>query len=448
MTSDPISPLPDSSGSNGPGDRDSIHALGGETAGRRPILRWALPLLALALGFLGYQLLVATKEKPEEQEPVVISPLVRVMEATPEDLRLTVVSRGTVMPRTESDLVAEVRGRVVSVSPGLRAGGVFAKGDELLRLDDREFLIARDRARATLEVRKSEAALAISEARRRRELARRGAASSADLEQFENRERVANAGLIEAESVLAQARLDLERTRVRAPYDGRVRERNVDVGQFVSPGSKLGRIFAIDYAEIRLPIQTDDLAHLEFQAGASGMLESAEGTGVRLSGRLGGQELFWPARLVRAEAAIDERTRMLHVVARVDDPYALNQESGDSDTAADEAASRSGANSEEVALARTPTAPLPSGLFVKAEIQGRALEDVFVLPVMALRDGDRVFVVDSESQLQIRPVRVARRDRDHVIVDGGVAQGDQIVVSPLRIYSEGMKLRVVAADPS
>jgi multidrug efflux pump subunit AcrA (membrane-fusion protein) len=96
----------------------------------------------------------------------------------------------------------------------------------------------------------------------------------------------------------------------------------------------------------------------------------------------------------------------------------------------------------------SPVAPLPSGLFVKAEIRGRALENVFVLPVMALRDGDRIFVVDEESKLQIRPVRVVRRDRDHVIIDGGVSDGDQVVISPLRIYSEGMELRVVEANAS
>lgn len=445
MTLDPLSR---GAGSPEPeeGPSSAVRELDSQSDQERSVYRWILPLAAIAVGVLGYWLLVATRDKPVEKEPVVVSPLVRVMRAEPKDIRLSVISRGTVMPRTESDLVAEVRGRVVAVSPGLRTGGVFSAGDELLKLDDREFRIARDRARATLDVRKSEANLASAEADRRRELSRRGAASSADLEQFENRERVARAGLAEARSALAQAELDLERTRVLAPYEGRVRERAVDVGQFVSPGTKLGRIFAIDYAEIRLPIQTDDLAHLDFQVGDSefGDGETGAGAPVRLTGRLGGRELIWPARLVRAEAAIDDRTRMLHVVARVDDPYAMGNR-----TARDEMESR-----ETNELSSDPTwtppqnTPLPSGLFVKAEIQGRALTHIFVLPVMALRDGDRIFVVDDEMKLRIRPVRVVRRDRDHVVVEGGVSQGDRIVISPLRIYSEGMQLRVVEAGAS
>ncbi len=461
MTSDPVSLGSGSPDSDKDGASSAVRELDPQPDQGRSAYRWILPLVALAIGLLGYWLLVATREKPEEKEPVVVSPLVRVMLAEPEDIRLTVISRGTVMPRTESDLVAEVRGRVVSVSPGLRAGGVFAAGDELLQIDDREFRIARDRARAMLAVRKSEARLARTEAERRRELARLGAASSADLGQFENRERVANASSLEASAALAQAELDLERTRVRAPYEGRVRERAVDVGQFVSPGTKLGRIFAIDYAEIRLPIQTDDLAYLDLEAGGGGIGETSGGAPVRLSGRLGGRELIWPARLVRAEAAIDERTRMLHVVARVDDPYAMGSraavesEKGDEIVASAEVSAAAalevvGSNENPGDSSWTPqqNAPLPSGLFVKAEIQGRALEDVYVLPVMAMRDGDRIFVVDDEMKLRIRVVRVARRDRDHVVVEGGVSLGDRIVVSPLRIYSEGMQLRVVEADAS
>jgi RND family efflux transporter MFP subunit len=339
-----------------------------------------------------------------------------------------------VTPRTESDLVAEVRGRVLWISEDLVVGGFFMRGDELLRLDDREHRIARDRARATVTLRKSEARLALAEAARRRQLKSRGAASAADLEQFESRERVADASLAEARAAFAQVELDLERTIVRAPFDGRVRERIVDVGQFVSPGIKLGRIFAIDYAEVRLPVRTDELAYLDPKFVGLDRRDELEGTvpgaPVRLSGRLGGRELFWDARLVRAEAAIDEQTRMLHVVARIDDPYLRNIPADDD----------GGTASKMV--------PLPVGLFVTAEIEGRSVTDVFVVPVMALRDGDQVFVLDEEDRLRVRAVSVVRRDRGQVVIDGGLEAGDELVISPLRIYSEGMTLRTVAAESS
>ncbi len=329
---------------------------------------------------------------------------------------MRLVTHGTVAPRTESDLVAEVRGRVVEVSPALVAGGFFEAGDVLLRLDGREHDIAVDRARAAVAQRRSDAQLAEADAKRRRALAERGAASPADLEQVEARALGADAALAEARATLAQARLDRERTVLTAPFAGRVRARGVDVGQFVNPGEKLARLFAIDYAEVRLPVSTDDLAILDVPLAGG---EEAAEVPVRLTARVGGVEREWTARLVRSEAEIDERTRMLHVVARVDDPYA-RKDGG--------------------------AAPLPSGLFVKAEITGQPLEDVTVLPAVALRDGDRLYLLDAEDRIQIRSVEVLRRERDEVLIGAGLSPGERVVVSPMRFATEGMQVRLAPGE--
>ena len=417
MTSDPVSIESQKSDPEASEDPERLLAFPGSTSTGHPQLRWILPLVALAVGGGIFWLFVATREMPEDRDPVIPSPLVRVMTVQPQDVRFTVTSRGMVTPRTESDLVAEVRGRVLSVSERLVVGGFFAFGDELLRLDDREHRIARDRAEASVRLRESEARLAKADADRRRQLRSRGAASAADLEQFESRQLVAEASLAEARAALAQVELDLERTIVRAPFDGRVRERNVDVGQFVSPGTKIGRIFAVDYAEVRLPVQIDELAYLDAKfVGLDRQTDfetdsdsDADGALVRLTGRLGGRELAWQARLVRAEAAIDEQTRMLNVVARVDDPYLLRDRVRGTDNV------------------DSSSVPLPAGLFVEAEIEGQSVSDVFVVPVMALRDGDRVFLRDEDDQLRVREVSVLRRNRGEVVIDGGLAAGDQIV---------------------
>jgi RND family efflux transporter MFP subunit len=377
--------------------------------------------VAIGTGVLLSALMFRSAPRPETVEPAALLPLVRVETARPETLRMHVVAHGSVAPRTESDLVAEVRGRILSVAPSLVAGGFFEEGDELLRLDDREHRIALDRARAQVKLRSSEARLAAAEAGRQRRLADRGAASAANLEQFESRSLVAQAALEEARASLAQAELDLERTVLRAPYDGRVRERLVDVGQFVNPGTTLGRIYAVDYAEVRLPVPTDELVHLDLGSGvgaAPGVIARAP---ITLRARLGGQELEWPATLVRTEGEIDLRTRTLTLVAHVEDPY--------------------GRHTERVA-------PLPSGLFVEAEIAGRELEGAFVLPPSALRDGDRVYLVDGEDRLVVRDVQVVRRDPDRVVIGRGLQDGDRVIVSPLRAVSEGMQLRTVEADAS
>jgi RND family efflux transporter MFP subunit len=406
--------------------------------------RWLLPLAVIAFAIFVFWALLATKNVPVKSEPTIPSPLVRVMPVQPEDIRLKVMARGTVIPRTESDLVAEVRGRVIEGSPHLVEGGFFDAGDVLLRLDDREYRIALDRAAANVKLRESEARLASAEARRRRELESRGAASAADLEQFESRELVANAALQEARAARAQAELDLERTVVRAPFDGRVRDRNVDVGQFVAPGAKLGRIFAVDYSEVRLPIRIDELVYLDASLDFAGSAAGFEGSPVVLSARLGGRDLIWNARIERAEAAIDEQTRMWNLVARVDDPYGLADGSIESER---EGGAQGEAGAQQI-LARMEKTPLPPVLFVTAEIEGRLLEDVYVLPLMALRDGNRVFVFDPEGRLRVRDVSVVRRDRDRVVIDEGIEPGERIVVSPLRIYSEGMELRALDASAS
>jgi len=393
-----------------------------ESARRVPPTRarqLAVVLAVLAVGLLLVSLLFLTKGKPPTQAPVPLVPVVSVAIAAPESRGLSVVAHGTVAPRTESDLVAEVRGRIVSVSPDLEVGGLFSAGDELLRLDGREHEIAVERARAAVKLARSESRLAAAEAARRRELSRRGIASSADLEQFESRASVADASLEQARANLAQAELDLERTVVRAPFDGRVRERGVDLGQFVSPGTLLARIFAVDYAEVRLPIRTQDLSYVDVPLGVGADGVAGLDTPVMLRARLGGEELEWPARLVRTEGEIDLETRMLNVVARIEDPYARHT---------------------------NDRVPLPMGLFVRAEIEGRRLHDAYVLPIVALREGGRVFLVDDDDQLRFRQVEVVRREADEALIDAGLSPGDRVIVSPLPNVTEGMRVRAVPAE--
>lgn len=392
-----------------------------ESGSAHNAMRWLLPIGVLALGALATAALYTTRPVADKQTIAIPLPLVEVIHVTPQALALTVESQGTVVPSTESDLVAEVKGRVTWVSDALVAGGFFGQNQELLRLDGRDYNIALERARANRELRASEAQLAASEAERRRALARSGAASDADLDQFESRARVARAALAEARASLDQAELDLERTLVSAPYDGRVRERLVDLGQFVSPGTPLARIHATDRVEVRLPIPTEELAHLDLPLGLTGSETALFGKHpVMLSARYAGQEFHWPARLVRSEGEIEERTRMLNVVAEVADPYAPDGPAG-----------------------RPPLAP---GMFVHAEIRGRSLLDVYALPRAALRDDAQVIVTDADDRLHYRDVEVIRRSRHQVLVGDGLNPGERVVVSPLKVVTDGMQVRVLEPD--
>lgn len=406
-----LRPVEPARGGSGP------HAPDQKAAARRLRLRWLLPILVLAAGGLGATLIVLTKPVVETTAPEILPPLVRAATVEARPIQLRVHAQGTVAPRTETDLVAEVAGRVVWISPALVAGGFFEEGEPLLRLETDDYEVALERASAQLARTRSVAELAKRTVDRQRKLFDQGVLSDAALDDFGNKYEVAAAALRDARAGLRQAKLDLERTVIRSPYDGRVHSVDVDVGQYVTRGFEIATVYAVDYAEVRLPIPDEDLAHLGL--GVDFALDEATNSGaaVTLTAALGGRTVSWPATLVRSEGELDARTRMVSVVARVDDPYGRKTEIGHT--------------------------PLPVGLFVAAEIEGKRLEDVIVLPRSALRGFDKVLVVDAENRLRFRDVQVLRRDREEVVIGSGIEPGERVCLSPLDAVTDGMRVRVV-----
>ena len=384
-----------------------------------PRLKWILPVAVLGIGALGMLALFVTRPDVTVEERERLAPRVRVATASPETLRLSVTTHGTVSPSTESDLVPEVSGPVVRVSPSLVSGGFFEEGDVLLEIDPRDYEAALERARAARVRAESEHARARLELERLRKLAAQNVASASRLDDAENAERVAGAAVREAHAAFGQAERDLERTKLRAPFSGRVREEHVGVGQFVNRGSPLAVLYATDYVEVRLPISDRELAFLDLPVLRGNGVGPGEAPSVTLRADFAGAEHTWIGYVDRTEGEIDARSRMVHVVARVESPYAL---------AADD-----------------PRPPLAVGLFVRAEIEGREFRDVMILPRSALHGGAdeerSVWVVDADDRLRRRPVDVLRTDREQVVLRGGLAPGERVLVSPLETAVEGMSVR-------
>jgi RND family efflux transporter MFP subunit len=278
------------------------------------------------------------------------------------------------------------------------------------------------RAGAQLARAGSEVELARSTLARLEALREGGVASEAARDEARNAARVAEAARAEAAAVLDDARRSLERTRLVAPYAGRVRREQVDTGQFVNAGQPVARIYAIDYAEVRLPIRDAELAHLDLSLDAAEHSRSSAGPRVVLRAFFAGAAREWTGRIVRSEGEIDPQSRMLHVVARVDDPYG-----------------RAGARGH---------VPLAVGLFVDAEIEGRELRDVISLPQAALREDGRVFVVDAEGRLRLTAVEVIRPQDDAVLVRAPIAEGALVCISQLPGASEGMRVRTRVREAS
>jgi RND family efflux transporter MFP subunit len=380
------------------------------------LTRALLPLLIVAAGFGLAALLIATGPRLEPDGPAALPALVRVDTVLPRRVQMTARTHGTAAPRTESELMAEVAGRITRISPVMVAGGFFAAGQELLQIDPLDYQAALEQARAGHARAESELANARRNHARQVELRSRQMTSDAQVDDAVNRLRVAEASLREAVARIALAQRDLERTTVRAPYEGRVRSKRVDVGQFVARGAAMATIYATDYAEVRLPVHDGELRFLNIPLGAA---ELPTPVRVALTADFAGRTHRWEGEVVRTEGEIDPGTRMIHLVARVRAPYQI--------TAAQ--------------------APLAVGLFVRAEIEGSTIDDVVVLPRTALHAGNSlVYVVDREDRIRFRPVEVLRVIDEQVFISGGLQPGERVVISTLSSAMDGMPVRIAIND--
>jgi membrane fusion protein, multidrug efflux system len=372
------------------------------------------PMFIVVAGVLVAAVLILNKREapsvPSEFQP----PLVRVMAVELRGMQLKVRSQGTVAPQSQIELMAEVSGRVAWVSPALADGGFFEAEDLLLKLEPRDYELAVIRARAevtTMEVRLEREEAEAETARQEWEELGEGPASGLALRGPQVAE--ARAMLAAAQAGLEQASRDLERTMIQAPFAGRVSRKHVDAGQFVNRGSPLARIFAVENAEIRLPLSLDDLAFLDLPMGSGDQAENGRPI-VEFRGMIAGKEEVWLGEVVRAESEIDPRTRMLHAVARVKN--------------ADGGGKRPG---------------MPVGLFVQAEIFGKQVNDVMVVPRQAMQGRDQVLVVNPEDRLEFRRVSVVRFEREHAVIRSGLGLGDRVIISPMDAPVAGMRVRTV-----
>lgn len=375
----------------------------------REKLRWlpgALLLAGCGLAWLVAQGRAHGAAGPPEPPP----PKVPFVEVRRRPVELTVHARGEVRPVHRIDLVAEVSGRVESLSPALEAGRFFEAGELLVSLDAADAELALERAEAVLAGARGAWRQAGARLERLTTLRARNVASRAAGEDAEYAERTAEAELREARAGRDEARRALERTRITAPFAGRVSERLIDPHQFVSRGTLLARIHATRGAEVRLPVAVGVLADLGLPLAGG---EAPDGPHAVLRAQLGDVAASWPARIVRVEGEVSPRSRMVHVVARVEEPFAAG---------------------------RPALAP---GLFVEAEISGRSLPAVVELPRVALLPPDRVWIIDAAGRARGRRVDVLRAEAERVLVDGGLLEGERVCATTVGML-EGLRVRPVA----
>ncbi len=379
-------------------------------------LKIILPIAFLVLATVASFVMIQSRPKAMQTAAPPPALLVSVASAVREPVRFTVRSQGAVTPRTETTLVSEVAGQIVDVAPAFVSGGFFRKGDVLLKIDPRNYESAVKRASAGVAQARTQVATenalagyAFEDWKRLRDVDPDSQQAS-DLTLRKPQLQEALAALEAREAELAMAREDLNRTVIRAPYDGMVREKIADIGQYVNVGSQLARTFAVDRAEVRLPISQQDLQFLDLRG-----LEQGQRLPVVLRAAIGSRVHEWNAELVRSEGVFDATSRVLYVVAQLEDPYDL-----------------AGSGRE----------PLRVGTFVTAEISGNAGGRLFAIPRHALSGGDTVWVVDEQQKIQPRVVEIVRSDEDYAYVAGGLADGERYATTPIDQPLPGMQIRV------
>ncbi|MCY3736092.1 MAG: efflux RND transporter periplasmic adaptor subunit [Gemmatimonadaceae bacterium] len=398
-------------------------------------MRFLLPVAILAAGVALFVVLLRSRSPPPREEPVHRAPLVETVQAPPATARVVVRGQGTVRPDREIDLVPQVGGRIVWISEQMETGGFYSAGQELARIDPEDFALALDQADAEvaralyqLEIARGEAEVAAEEWER---LRAGGGSEPSDLALHIPQVRLAEATLKAARARRREAELRLERTRLRAPFAGRVRSTDLDVGQYVSPGRGVARLYGIERAEVPVPVPDEELAWIDVPSppvsprpspaadSPPPELPQEAGRGqVLLRARHAGRDHTWKGRVARTEGQVDPRSRMINLIVEVDAPYDPRD---------------------------SATAPLMVGLFVEVEIQGRPLTAVRTIPRRALHDGGVVWLAE-DGRLRRQLVEVVHLGREEALVRFDAAPGARVITSQLRGVTDGMAVAPQRAE--
>lgn len=372
--------------------------------------RWILPILVLVGGIVATSALVAMKKEPEKKDEKNSAVLVEVQTINLQPMTLAVKSRGVVRPKYETTLVAQVSGELTAINDAFVRGGVIKQGQLLAEIDPTDYEVRLEEAYATL----ASARAALDQEVAQSKVAKTEWENIYDTEapalglrkpQLEQ----ARARVRASEAMVKQAKKNLSRTRIVAPYDALITARDVSLGTFANVGMRLGQIMDMSVAQIRLPVTNNDLQYL---------INAGVGARVELSGEANGQKHVWIGSIARTEGVIDNDTRMSYLVANVQDPYLLQTQSN--------------------------AQVMPFGTYVVAEVQGIEILQSVEISRSFIKDGK--VAVFHEGTLAFKAVEVLRNAEGISIVTEGLATGDQIILTALDFPVEGMEVEIQGAN--
>ncbi len=383
------------------------------------LLKIFIPVLILIAGFAGMKWLKLSRQPPQKEVKIISGALVETLTVKTEDYEVMVLGTGTVQARQQAAITPQVNGKVSYLAPDFVAGGFFKQGDLLFEIESVDYQLAIERAKATLSKAEYNLSTVESQARVARiewdRLKLEGEKKPNPLVLYEPQLKNVQAEIASAKATLKQAKLEMERTRVYAPFDCRVRSEEIDLGQYVRVGNSIGIVAGTETAEIIVPLPLEELHWLRIPQKESVSLGSPATAKIVVRN----QTFTWQGHIDRSLGEVDPQGRMTRVIVAVDDPYDLKSRS------------------------RKSEINLEVGLFVKVALHGKKLADVIAIPRRALRENATVWIADKNNKLQIRPVTIVRRERDMLFIEKGLKEGERVVLTSLSGAAGGMNLRSI-----
>ena len=369
----------------------------------------------LALSVIVFSLLKFMKRPVEKKAVSVLAPLVTVMELQSKDVDIIVDGFGSVTPVVEVEIVPQVSGNIVSLHNQFRAGGVIAANETIVKIDPRDYELAVRQAKADvakaavdLETEQAEAQVAQQEWYQLNP----DKEPTSPLVLREPQIKQAQAQLESATAKLETAELNLSRTNIELPVNACIATENADLGQFVSAGKSIGRAFGVKKMEVEVPLEDSDLAWIDIpSSSAMSNGKSKKGSDVIISSNLFGKSYVWAGKIVRTTGQVDVASRQISVVIEIDAKQDFEK----------------------------PT--LLPGSFVKVEIQGKTIKNVFALPRTALHEYNHIWIA-KDGKIQVRQLEIIYFDNEFAYVQDGLKNDEMIIASSLDVAFDGMEIRI------
>ena len=366
------------------------------------------PIFVILVGFFLAFMISVSSPKPKKgiEFPKPTPVFYQILKK--QNITLKIETNGEVRPLNEINLIAQVSGQITEAADEFVDGGIIRAGSPLVWIDDRDYKLTVISAESNVAKAKKLLDREIAES----ELAKRDweelGIGNADpltlrIPQLKEAEAIVNA----ANADLERAKLKLERTVVTLPFQGIIRKKMTGIGQFVSAGSILATAFSTEQVLIALPLTDTELSYLDLPLAYEGVYSSSPR--VKFYSYTSNKKHEWEGRITRTAGSIDPPTRLVYVYAEVLNPY-------------------------------DQSPPLAIGMFVNAEIEGKKIENGFLIPSSAITDESLVYIIDDEDYLRIKKVEVLGADNDNLVVKGAIKEGDRVVASPLNNAKDGMAL--------